>query len=178
MAIITRRSGWETFGGRGRELDATFDALVGRAFGAAQTRRADYFTPAADVSRDGTDVLITLELPGVDIDSDVAVEVSAGRLLISGSRRAARETDKGDRIAKEIRVGAFRREFTIPEHVTPDQVEASYDRGLLQVRVSRIVRPEPTTTRVTVRQGATVEAPADGEQSSGQDGAAVVPSGD
>ncbi|ASO17785.1 HSP20 family protein [Actinoalloteichus hoggarensis] len=176
MAIITRRSGWESFGGLNRELDAAFDTLVGRAFGAAAPRRAVNFTPAADVSRDGDDVLITLELPGVDIDSDVAVEVSEGRLSISGSRREARETKKDDRIAKEIRTGAFRREFTIPEHVTPDQVEASYDRGLLEVRVGRVVRPEPTTTRVTVRQGA--PAPTAVEQPAEQDGAAAESSDD
>ncbi|AOS60967.1 Hsp20/alpha crystallin family protein [Actinoalloteichus hymeniacidonis] len=157
MAIITRRVGWEPLRGLNREFDASFDALVSKAFG-PQVRRPAGFTPAADVSRDGDDVLITLELPGVDIDSDVTVEVLEGTLRISGSRREEREVAAGDRIAREIRGGEFRREFTIPDHVTPEAIEASYDRGLLQIRVNRVVRPAPTPTKVAVRQGAAAPA--------------------
>ena len=36
---------------------------------------------------DGADVVITLELPGVDVERDVDIEVAEGRLTISGERR-------------------------------------------------------------------------------------------
>ena len=35
----------------------------------------------------------------------------------------------------ELRYGAFRRVFQLPEGVGPDQVEAESDKGLLRLRV-------------------------------------------
>lgn len=43
-----------------RQFDTDFDSLVRRAFGGA----GQAFVPAADIVRDGAEVLVTLELPG------------------------------------------------------------------------------------------------------------------
>lgn len=111
------------------------------------------FVPAADIAKDGNDVVVTLALPGVDIEKDVDVTVTEGKLAITGRRAEQRKTDKGGVFVREIRSGEFRREFTLPEGVTADRVEADYDRGLLKVRVREVVRPvaEPAKVKVTVR---------------------------
>jgi HSP20 family molecular chaperone IbpA len=36
----------------------------------------------------------------------------------------------------EVRYGSFRRAFTLPVHVTGDAITASYDAGVLTVRVT------------------------------------------
>ncbi|MDT5146203.1 MAG: hypothetical protein QOC58_848 [Mycobacterium sp.] len=45
------------------------------------------FTPAAEIVRDGDDAVVRLELPGVDVDKDVNIEVDRGRLVIHGEHR-------------------------------------------------------------------------------------------
>lgn len=134
------------------------DALVR---GPVSTRPAEsaWYVPAADVERDGDDAVVRLELPGVDVASDVTVEVTGHRLVVAGERRDER-TGEGFR---ESRRGSFRRSFSLPRHVGPDAVSASYDAGVLTVRVSGAhTEPQPVTpeTRRIAIDGVTpAEAP-------------------
>ncbi len=97
------------------------------------------FTPAAEIVKDGDDAVLRLELPGVDVDKDVNVEVDRGRLVIHGEHRDQYAQDEGEgagRTLREIRYGSFRRSFQLPAHVTGEAVKASYDDGVLTVRVA------------------------------------------
>jgi HSP20 family protein len=93
------------------------------------------FTPAAEVIRDGADAVVRLELPGVDVDNDVHVDVEDGRLVIHGERRDEHSEEENGRTVREVRYGSFRRSFNLPAHVTSDAVSASYHAGVLTVRV-------------------------------------------
>ncbi|MFV3440628.1 Hsp20/alpha crystallin family protein [Mycobacterium tuberculosis] len=44
--------------------------------------------------------------------------------------------DKDGRTLREIRYGSFRRSFRLPAHVTSEAIAASYDAGVLTVRVA------------------------------------------
>ncbi|NHC47181.1 Hsp20/alpha crystallin family protein [Motilibacter aurantiacus] len=141
-----------------RELDSSFDELVRRAWGSGQRGTAGY-VPAVDIRKDGGDVVISVELPGVDIDKDVSIEVANGRLTIAGERRDERsaEGEQGKGVlVRELRYGAFRRDFALPEHVSAEDVEATYDRGMLRVAVRNVTKPVPEPRRIQVRS---VEAP-------------------
>lgn len=150
MALAVR-SVWDPFGSLVRQFDTDFDSLVRRAFGTGGTGQTRVFVPAADIVRDGTDVVVTLELPGVDVENDVDVEVSDGRLLITGRRTEERSDDSNGVLVRETRSGEFRRQFSLPEHVTADQVEADYDRGLLKIRVRDVAKAKAEPRKITVR---------------------------
>ena len=94
------------------------------------------FSPAAEIAKDGDDAVVRVELPGVDVEKDVNVEVDKGQLVIRGERRDERSEDKGGRTLSEVRYGSFRRSFKLPAHVTSDAISASYDAGVLIVRVA------------------------------------------
>ncbi|HZC51853.1 MAG TPA: Hsp20/alpha crystallin family protein [Mycobacterium sp.] len=94
------------------------------------------FTPAAEIVKDGDDAVVRLELPGVDVDKDVNVEVENGRLVIHGEHRDEHSEEENGRTLREIRYGSFRRSFRLPVHVTSEAVAASYDAGVLTVRVT------------------------------------------
>jgi len=94
------------------------------------------FSPAAEIARDGDDAVVRLELPGVDVEKDVNVEVDKGQLVIRGERRDERAEEKDGRTLSEVRYGSFRRSFKLPAHVTSDAISASYDAGVLTVRVA------------------------------------------
>lgn len=97
---------------------------------------AGAFTPAAEIVKDGDDAVVRLELAGVDVDKDVNVEVDRGRLVIHGERRDEHAEDRDGRTLREVRYGSFRRSFRLPAHVTGDAISASYDAGVLKVRVA------------------------------------------
>ncbi len=98
------------------------------------------FNPAAEVVKDGDDAVVRLELPGVDVEKDVNVELDRGRLVIHGEHRDEHHEENSDanhgRTLREIRYGSFRRSFQLPAHVTGDAITASYDAGVLTVRVA------------------------------------------
>ena len=94
------------------------------------------FTPAAEVVKDGDDAVVRVELPGVDVAKDVNVEVDRGHLVIHGERRDERAEQKDGRTLREVRYGSFRRSFKLPTHVTSEAISASYDAGVLTVRVA------------------------------------------
>jgi HSP20 family protein len=140
---------------------AEFDALVRRAFTPAGAARvagpARAFTPAADLVREGDDAVVRLELPGLDAEKDVAVEIKDNRLVVSGERRDER-SEEGDRGRfREVRYGSFRRTFTLPAHVTADAVTASYDAGVLTVKVAGAYTGSEAT-RIAGTSGAKAEA--------------------
>lgn len=117
-----------------RDPFAEFDALVRTAFG--PSTRSSAFTPAAEIVRDGDDAVVRLELPGIDAASDVTVELDAGSLVVRGERRDERAEATDGRSLREVRYGSFRRTFALPAHVTADAVSASYDAGVLTVRIA------------------------------------------
>lgn len=124
-----------------RDPFADFDAMIRRAFPADGAVAAHAgFTPAAEIVREGDDALVKLELPGLDLEKDITVELDKSALVISGERRDERtEEDSAEgrtRFLKEIRYGSFRRSFTLPEHVTAEALSATYDAGVLTVRVA------------------------------------------
>ena len=94
------------------------------------------FTPAAEVVRDGDDAVVKVEVPGLDVTKDVTVEVDRGRLVVRGERRDERTEEQTGRSLREVRYGAFRRSFRLPEGVTAEAVSATYDAGVLSIRVT------------------------------------------
>jgi len=94
------------------------------------------FRPAAEIAKDGDDAVVRVELPGVDVEKDVNVEVDKGQLVIHGERRDQRTEDQEGRTLSEVRYGSFRRSFRLPAHVTGEAISASYDAGVLTVRVA------------------------------------------
>jgi HSP20 family protein len=94
------------------------------------------FTPAAEIIKDGDDAVVRIELPGVDVAKDVNVEVDRGHLVIHGERRDERAEEQGGRTLREVRYGSFRRSFKLPTHVTSEAISATYDAGVLTVRVA------------------------------------------
>jgi HSP20 family protein len=138
---------WDPFTALAR-LDDEFDDLVHRSFGTANYQ----YVPPVEMATDGEDVVITLELPGVDLD-DVDIEVAEGRLSISGERRDRWENSRGKVLVREVRYGAFRRVFQLPDGVTADQVEAEAGNGLLRLRIKSVTRPVEAPRKVKIKGG-------------------------
>lgn len=137
---------WDPFTALAR-VDDEFDNLVRRSFAAP----ANQFVPPVELTAEDGDVLITVEVPGVDVE-DIDVEVKGRTLTVSGERRDRTEENKGKVYVRELRYGAFRRTFQLPRAVGADQVEA--DNGLLRLRVRGVSQPAPTAQKVEIRSAA------------------------
>lgn len=75
--------------------------------------------------------LVRAELPGVDPDRDVSVQVDHGVLAIEAERREERR-DVG---RSEFRYGSFTRRIPLPQGADESSITARYIGGILEVSV-------------------------------------------
>jgi HSP20 family protein len=142
---------------------ARLDHELDRVFRGSLAQPSTGLVPPVEVSKDGDDVVLTVELPGVDVAKDVDIEVDGRRLVVRGERRHERGDENGSVLVRELRYGSFTRSFRLPEGVTADDVEASYDKGLLTVRVkgANTVGEGPRKIAVQPPAPAAIEGEAD-----------------
>jgi HSP20 family protein len=122
-------------------LEAEPPVLMGmRGFGLAPYIRIEDFV------EDGTYVL-RAEMPGIDPEKDVEVEVIDDVLTIRGERR---EEDR-ERNRHEFHYGSFERSLRLPRGTKAEAVKASYADGVLELRIPADVE-EPQSTRIPVQR--------------------------
>ncbi len=154
MTQLVRYEPW-WLAGLPREVDGLFGALPARYRSWVTPARTGRWAPACGVfSREG-DLVVELDLPGVDPDKDVQVTLQDGVLCISGERREPGVVD-GGYYRREWRYGAFERGFTLPEGATGEGMTASYRDGVLEVVVPKAAqRAEPRQIPVKAVNGKT-----------------------
>jgi HSP20 family protein len=112
------------------------------------------YRPQVDVFRsdDPPALTVQVELPGVDPE-DVQLIASPQALLIAGERR--RPKDGGHFQQMEIDYGPFQRHITLAENIDPEKASATYERGMLTIRLPIAPQPAPresVTITVTLTQ--------------------------
>lgn len=110
--------------------------------------------PAVDAYTKDNDLIFEIELPGVDIDEDVTIEIVDDVLTIEGKTEHDREYDREGFHIAERRFGSFHRQLPLPDGVDPDAIKAEFDAGVLTVRVpipEQIAATEPR--KIAIKHG-------------------------
>jgi len=85
--------------------------------------------------RDGDTLVVRAEMPGIDPDKDVEITVSDGMLHLSAERRSETKTEDAKGYRSEFRYGSFSRSVRLPAGAGEEDVKATYDDGILEVRI-------------------------------------------
>jgi HSP20 family protein len=108
------------------------------------------WVPAMDLVEADDHFVLRADLPGLD-EQDVSIEVDGDVLTVSGERKSEHE-ERGEGFHRiERSYGAFRRSLTLPDGVDPESVSASFDKGVLEVRIPKPEERKPR--RVAIRVG-------------------------
>lgn len=94
---------------------------------------ADAWVPTTDILARGDDLVIRVELAGVDPD-DVDLRFTQGVLTVSGTRRSS-DDDDAEFYVRERFYGEFRRVITLPEGTDASRIDAEFDDGLVEITV-------------------------------------------
>jgi HSP20 family protein len=128
-----------------RELDAfqgEFNRLFDTFFGGPANGRSRRWVPAMDLVETEDALVLRADLPGLERD-DVAIEVKDRVLTVSGERKSE-HGDKADGYYRVERAfGGFSRSLTLPDGIDPEQVEAAFDKGVLEVRIPKPAERKP-----------------------------------
>jgi HSP20 family protein len=94
--------------------------------------------------------VLKADLPGVS-EADVSIEVQDGTLTISGERRSEERGEGAGWYRFERSFGGFSRSLTLPEGVNAEGIEASFQGGVLEVRIPKPEERKPR--RVEIKAG-------------------------
>jgi len=109
---------------------------------------AGSFVPAVDIYEDEHNLVLKLEVPGVNED-DLNVSLENNLLTVSGERKFEKEEKEENFHRIERRYGSFARTFRLPSTVDAEKVEASYDKGLLKITIGKRAEAKPKQIKVS-----------------------------
>ncbi|MGD1992611.1 MAG: Hsp20/alpha crystallin family protein [Anaerolineae bacterium] len=125
---------------RGSQAGAVAQRALGESWVGPQ--QAHTWAPPTDVYETDAGLVVQVEIAGVATE-DLSISLGDGTLVIQGVRRDLEP--KRVYYQMEIRCGSFRSEILLPWAVKSDDVEATYEQGLLRVFI-----PRPVAHRVPV----------------------------
>jgi HSP20 family protein len=132
-----------------RELASFFETFADGS-GKAQLTSGS-FVPAVDVYEDEQNLVLKLEVPGVN-EEDLNVSVENNTLTVQGERKFEKEEKEENFHRIERRYGSFTRTFKLPNTVDTDKVEAGYEKGILKIALAKRAEAKPKQIKVGNRQ--------------------------
>lgn len=148
MTSIVRLMDWtESLPERMRNLQEIVERMINET--ASNFTRLDTFVPRVDIVETDKAYEIHLAAPGMKKE-DFKVELSEGRLVISGERKFQREEgDKKTYHRVETQYGSFLRSFLLLEDIRPEGISAEYTDGILKVTLPKDEK-KAQVTRIAV----------------------------
>ena len=102
--------------------------------------------------RDGDQLVVRAEVPGVDPEKDIDVSIDDDVLTIRARREERHEDKQTDNYRSEFRYGSFERRLRLPRGTSGDVVNATYRDGVLEVRLPAPADTAPRRT-IEVKRG-------------------------
>ena len=118
-------------------LERRVDELMRSFLGTRTAPMLKVFTPTTDVFDRKGDLVVRVELPGLDVVKDVKVNIEEGALVIKGERRQREETREDAYYRMETSYGTFTRRVPLPEGIDEETITAEYKDGVLEVVVPK-----------------------------------------
>lgn len=143
---------WEPF----RELSGFQDEmnqLFEDFFGRVPNRRMfaeGFWAPLMDIEETKDEILVKAELPGMKKE-DVKIQINNDVLAITGERKREEETREKTFHRIERAYGKFQRMIRLPAEVDPTKVKATYENGVLTVRLPKSEQAKPKDIAIEVK---------------------------
>ncbi len=116
--------------------------------------------PAIDVHQNADEIVVEAALPGVKPE-EVDITITGQTLTLRGEMKADEQVERDQYLYRERRFGSFHRQLQLPVRVEGDQAEATFEHGILTLRIPKAeeVKPRQIQVKATPRQ---VGPPTDG----------------
>jgi HSP20 family protein len=109
--------------------------------------QAGTFVPPVDVYEDEHNLVLKLEVPGVN-EEDLDIQLENNTLTVKGERKFEKEEKEENFHRIERRYGSFLRTFRLPNIVDSDKVEANYNKGVLRISLAKKAEAKPKQIKV------------------------------
>jgi HSP20 family protein len=125
-----------------------FDRLAQQVFGATTNRPT---AMAMDAYRSGDDFLVHFDLPGIDPET-IELDVERNVLNVRAERRSP-APEGAELLVAERPTGTFTRQLFLGETLDTDRVDASYEAGVLTLRIPVAEQAKPRRIQISGGEG-------------------------
>jgi len=145
-----RDDAYDPFTAFRRDVDRMFDDFF-IGFGPSAMRSSSgSVNPTIDATETEKEIVITAELPGLD-EKDFEVTLAGDLLTIKGEKKSEHEERNGGSYYAERRFGSFSRSLRLPFEVKEESVDATYQKGVLTIRVPKPAEAQSAVKRIEVK---------------------------
>ena len=103
-----------------------------------------------DIYQTEGELVVRAAVPGVRPE-ELSINVLNGVLTLKGEHAPRDIEGKGQFLRQEILYGAFERSFELPFAVQAEQAQASFENGILTIRLPKAEEAKPKQIRVNVQ---------------------------
>jgi HSP20 family protein len=129
----------------------TMDRLFESMFDGQQVgRQIGQWGLPLDVVENEDEFVVKASIPGINPD-DLEITFTDHNLTIKGEIKDDRNVEESRYHLRERRFGRFERRLYLPTEVNADQIEASYDAGVLSLRLPKSEEVKPK--RISIKSG-------------------------
>lgn len=146
MSNLTRWDPFREMLSMRNAMDRMFENALTSQEGWSQTA----WNLALDVSEKDDAYTLKASIPGINPD-DLNITFNNNLLTISGETKSEAEKEGERYHLRERRYGSFARSLQLPTPVKGDQIEASYDAGVLTLHIPKAEEARPK--RISVNSG-------------------------
>jgi HSP20 family protein len=139
---------WEPFRAL-RRRDDLFEDFFREFFRRPMSEEGEMLAPAVDVAESDGEVIVKMEVPGVEKDQ-LHLTVADDHLTIRGESRKESEEKRKNYYRQEIRYGAFQRSVALPVEVDAAKAHAELKNGMLRISLPKSKQPKAQEVKVTV----------------------------
>ena len=132
---------------RNGNLFDAFDKMMESSFFGGTDKN---FAPCrTDIIDKGDKYLLKADIPGFD-KGEINIDIQGNQLNISAEHKEENKNEKNNYVRCERRYGAFSRSFDI-EGIDSDNISASYDNGVLELSLPKIVETKPEPKKIEIK---------------------------
>jgi HSP20 family protein len=137
------------------EMDRAFGSFFGPQGGSsipwagAGAHGIANWSPSVDVYETDKEIVVKAEVPGVEPE-DIEVYCTEDALILRGETRREDERQEGSTHRFERRYGRFERQIPLPPGAIPDQAQANFRNGVLELRIPKSEEARQRVRRIPV----------------------------
>jgi HSP20 family protein len=129
------------------DMARMMNSFLGTSPFAGPGNGSSVWLPPVDITETEEALFLAFDLPGLKED-EIQVELDDNVLTVSGERIRESELKEDDYFRYERRFGSFSRSVALPAGIKEEAIQASYENGVLEIRVRKPEQHKPKLIQV------------------------------